>query len=481
MRSSNIADNIDWVLFSLYLVLALFGLAFVYSTTYIPSNPSFFQLDTSYGKQFIFLFISLILGLFIIVIDHKFYTSFAYIIFGLIMVLLASVLVLGVEINGSKSWFALGSFRFQPAELAKFATCLALAKILTGMNVNLTTLSGKLKVLAILAIPFALILMQGDVGSAIVFSSLIFVLHREGLESGYLIIGFGSIFLSIMALLYPPLALMFFYGLAFALIIYYNRKAKQPIVALLLILIVGILFAVIYNNFLIKNGPIQLFGYELQDYLLLFIPILILIFVGYFIFQKRKKWLPIGFGIFLLIGIYTFSVDFIFNNVFKQHHRDRINLILGKIEDHSGAGYNLFQSKVAIGSGGFFGKGYLQGTQTLLNYVPEQSTDFIFTSIAEQFGFVGSFLIIGLYVALLLRILFVAERQRSTFARVYGYGVASILFLHFAVNIGMTIGLVPVIGIPLPFISYGGSSLLSFTILLFVLIKFDTERLSILR
>jgi rod shape determining protein RodA len=397
------------------------------------------------------------------------------------MVLLASVLVLGVEINGSKSWFALGSFRFQPAELAKFATCLALAKILTGMNVNLTTLSGKLKVLAILAIPFALILMQGDVGSAIVFSSLIFVLHREGLESGYLIIGFGSIFLSIMALLYPPLALMFFYGLAFALIIYYNRKAKQPIVALLLILIVGILFAVIYNNFLIKNGPIQLFGYELQDYLLLFIPILILIFVGYFIFQKRKKWLPIGFGIFLLIGIYTFSVDFIFNNVFKQHHRDRINLILGKIEDHSGAGYNLFQSKVAIGSGGFFGKGYLQGTQTLLNYVPEQSTDFIFTSIAEQFGFVGSFLIIGLYVALLLRILFVAERQRSTFARVYGYGVASILFLHFAVNIGMTIGLVPVIGIPLPFISYGGSSLLSFTILLFVLIKFDTERLSILR
>ena len=208
---------------------------------------------------------------------------------------------------------------------------------------------------------------------------------------------------------------------------------------------------------------------------------LIFIIVGFFIFQKRKKWLPVGFGIFLFIGLYTFSVDFVFNNVFKQHHRDRINLILGKIEDHSGAGYNLFQSKVAIGSGGFFGKGYLQGTQTLLNYVPEQSTDFIFTSIAEQFGFVGSLLIIGLYVALLLRILFVAERQRSTFARVYGYGVASILFIHFAVNVGMTIGLVPVIGIPLPFISYGGSSLLSFTILLFVLIKFDTERLSVLR
>ena len=481
MRSSSIIDNIDWVLFSLYLVLALLGLAFVYSTTYIPSNPSFFQFSTSYGQQFMWLFISLVLGLFIIVIDYKFYTSFAYIIFGLIMILLASVLVLGVEINGSKSWFALGSFRFQPAELAKFATCLALAKTLTGVNVNLKTLSGKAKALAILGIPIGLILLQGDVGSAIVFSSLIFVLHREGLESGYLIVGFGSIFLSVMALLYPPMALMYFYGLALALLVYYNRKAKQPIIALLAILIIGIAYAIFYNKMLIANGPIKLFNFEIQDYLFMFLPMLILLIVGYFIFQKRKKWLPVGVGIFLLIGVYTFSVNFVFNNVFKQHHRDRINLILGKIEDHSGAGYNLFQSKVAIGSGGFFGKGYLQGTQTLLNYVPEQSTDFIFTSIAEQFGFLGSFLIIGLFVALLLRIIFVAERQRSTFARVYGYGVASILFIHFAVNIGMTIGLVPVIGIHLPFISYGGSSLLSFTILLFVLIKFDTMRFSVLR
>lgn len=481
MRSSNIIDNIDWVLFSLYLLLGFLGLAFVYSTTYIPSNPSFFQFDTSYGRQFVWLCISLILGLFIIVIDYKFYTSFAYIIFGLIMLLLASVLVLGVEINGSKSWFAFGAFRFQPAELAKFATCLALAKTLTGSNVNLTTLSGKAKSLAVLGIPIALILLQGDVGSAVVFSSLLFVLHREGLESGYLIIGFGSIFLSIMALLYPPLSLMYFYGLAFALLIFYNRKDKQPIISLLIIVVLSIAYAILYNNYLATNGSLVLFGTEIQDYLFLFIPMLILLVVGFFIYQKRKKWLPVGVGIFLMIGLYTFSVDFVFNNVFKQHHRDRINLILGKIEDHSGAGYNLFQSKVAIGSGGFFGKGYLQGTQTLLNYVPEQSTDFIFTSIAEQFGFVGSLLIIGLYVALLLRIIFVSERQRSTFARVYGYGVASILFIHFAVNIGMTIGLVPVIGIPLPFISYGGSSFLSFTILLFVLIKFDTERLSVLR
>jgi rod shape determining protein RodA len=429
----------------------------------------------------VWLFVSLVLGLLIIIIDYKFYTSFAYIIFGLIMLLLASVLIFGVEINGSKSWFALGAFRFQPAELAKFATCLALAKVLTSVNVNLRAFSGKIIALTILGIPIFLILLQGDVGSAIVFSSLIFVLHREGLESGYLIIGFGSIFLSVMALLYAPLALLYFYGLAFALLVFYNRKAKQPIIILLVILILSIAFAGLYNKHLLNKMPLTLFGLALDPYFYMFIPMLLLMVTGLFIYQKKKKWLPVGLGIFMVVTTYTFSIDFLFNNVFKQHHRDRINLILGKIEDHSGAGYNLFQSKVAIGSGGLFGKGYLQGTQTLLNYVPEQSTDFIFTSIAEQFGFIGSVLIIGLYVALLLRIIFIAERQRSKFARVYGYGVASILFIHFAVNIGMTIGLVPVIGIPLPFISYGGSSFLSFTILLFVLLKFDTERLSVLR
>jgi len=481
MRSNNLINSIDWVLIGLYVLLASLGLAFVYSATYIPEDPSFFNFSSSYGKQFMWLFISLLIGMFIIVIDYTFYTSFAYIIFGLIMLLLASVLVFGVEINGSKSWFALGSIRFQPAELAKFATCLALAKVLTGVQVNLKTWSGKFKALAVLLIPIGLILLQGDVGSAIVFAGLIFVLHREGLGSGYLIIGFGSIFLSVMALLYPPLVLMFFYGLIFSLIIYYNRKAKHPIIGLAGITIGSFAYAFIYKHHLLSFLPLEMFGAKFSEHLLLLIPMLLLIIIGFFVFLKRKKWLPATMIIFLFVGAYTFSVDFMFNNVLKQHHRDRINLILGKIEDHSGAGYNLFQSKVAIGSGGMFGKGYLQGAQTLLNYVPEQSTDFIFTSVAEQFGFLGSFLIILLYVLLLLRIIQVAERQRSTLARVYGYGVASILFVHFAVNIGMTIGLVPVIGIPLPFISYGGSSLLSFTILLFVLIKFDTERLSVLR
>ncbi|MEZ4978852.1 MAG: rod shape-determining protein RodA [Chitinophagales bacterium] len=284
-----------------------------------------------------------------------------------------------------------------------------------------------------------------------------------------------------MALLYPPFSNTFIYGVLMALLVFYNRKDKYPIIALIVILFSSILYAILYHHYLIDYFPLPLGSLVIDPHLMLTLPILILLLVGFFIYKKRKKWLPIAFGIFFLIGVYSFSVDFIFNQVLKQHHRDRINLILGKIEDPSGAGYNLFQSKVAIGSGGFAGKGFLQGTQTLFNYVPEQSTDFIFTSIAEQFGFIGSFILISLYVLLLLRIIAVAERQRSPFARVYAYGVASILFLHFAVNIGMTIGLVPVIGIPLPFISYGGSSFLSFTILLFVLIKFDTERLSVLR
>lgn len=481
MRSKSILGNIDWVLVSLYIILASLGVAFVYSATYNITDPSFLNFSTSYGKQLVWLFVSIVIGLLIIVVDYKFYTSFAYIIFGLIMLLLASVLVLGTEINGSKSWFAIGSFRFQPAELAKFATCLALAKTLTNVNVDLRKWNGKFKALIVLSIPMFLILLQGDVGSAIVFSSLIFVLNREGLDTAYLVIGFGLIFLSIMALLYAPFLLMYFYGIAFALLVYYNRKDKYPIVALLSILVGAIIYGVFYTKYIADFFPLEIGALLISKYFLLAFAAFILLIVGFFLYQKKKKWLPTAFLIFFFIGVYTFSVDFMFNNILKQHHRDRINLILGKIEDPSGAGYNLFQSKVAIGSGGLAGKGYLQGTQTMLNYVPEQSTDFIFTSVAEQFGFIGSFILIALFVALLLRIIQVAERQRSTFARVYGYGVASILFLHFAVNIGMTIGLVPVIGIPLPFVSYGGSSLLSFTILLFVLIKFDTERLSVLR
>lgn len=480
MRSNTILNRVDWVLILLYLMLATIGIAFVYSTVHTPGL-SFLDFSANHGKQIIWLLISLVVGFFIIVIDYKFYTTFAYFIFGAIMLILASVLVFGVEINGSKSWFALGPIRFQPAELAKFATALALAKTLINPQLDLTKWSGKFKALIVLMIPIGLILLQKDVGSALVFTGFIFVLHREGLESGYLIVLFGTLFFSIMALLYSPLLLLYFYSLVFLIPIFYNKKAKQPALSSVFILLAGGVFFYCYQKyfktFLFNNNQTPI----IDEYFWLFLPVLIIGVVAYFLNNKKKKWISGLAAVFIVISLYTFSVDFIFNQVLKQHHRNRINLILGKIEDYSGAGYNLYQSKVAIGSGGFSGKGFLQGSQTMLGYVPEQRTDFIFTSIAEQFGFIGSFVLIFLFILLLLRILQVAERQRSKFARVYGYAVAGILFIHFTINIGMTIGLVPVIGIPLPFVSYGGSSLLSFTILLFTLIKFDTERLNVLR
>lgn len=477
MAKKGIIENIDWLSVLLYIVLAIIGIAFIYDTTYSASNPSFFQLDTSYGKQTIFFGLSIIVAIFILVFDSKFYTSFAFIIYGVIMLLLVAVLIFGVEIKGSKSWFKFGSIAFQPAELAKFATVLALAKYLSGYNVSLTKLKDKVKAMSIILLPIGLILLQGDVGSMLVFSSLVFLLHREGLESAFLIIGFGAIFFSVMALMYDPYLMLMIYAFVLILFTYYNKKDAYPILKPFY----WILFFTAIN-FINLEYIMPLINPEfISPYLPIALLFVTLFGIGYFLNRFKKQWLKIVLVSFIVVSAYTFSVDYLFNNVLKEHHRNRIDIILGKIHDPSNVGYNLEQSKIAIGSGGFFGKGYLKGTQTMLNYVPEQSTDFIFTSIAEEFGFVGSFFLIFLYVAFLLRLLFLAERQRSKFSRVYGYGVVSIFFIHFCINIAMTIGLAPVIGIPLPFISYGGSSLLSFSILLFVFIRLDTQRALILR
>lgn len=472
-----ILNSLDWTTILLYILLVFIGIAFIYDTTYAPANPSFFNLDTSYGKQTMFFVLSILAAIIIIVLDSKFYTTFAYVIFAAVLLLLVGVLLFGVEIKGSKSWFKFGSIAFQPAELAKFGTALALAKFLSGYNVNLEKLKDKIKAVAILLLPISLILLQGDVGSMLVFSSLIFLLHREGLESPFLVIGFGSIFFSVMSLLYSPYVLLMTYSFILILFTYYNRKDKYPIVSVLL----WILFFVVVNIVFALYVIPMLEGALLFPYIILAAIFVVMYVVGFFIYRKSKPWLNLLLGIFIVVSIYTFSVDYLFNSVLKEHHRNRVNIILGKIHDPSNVGYNLEQSKIAIGSGGFAGKGYLKGTQTMLNYVPEQSTDFIFTSIAEEFGFIGSFILIGLYVMFLLRLIFLAERQRSQFSRVYGYGVVSVFFIHFAINIAMTIGLAPVIGIPLPFISYGGSSLLSFTILLFVFVRLDTQRMEVLR
>lgn len=472
-----ILNTIDWLTVLLYILLVLIGIAFIYDTTYSLANPSFFNLDTSYGKQTVFFGLSILTAIIIIVLDSKFYTTFAYVIFAAVLLLLVGVLLFGVEIKGSKSWFKFGSIAFQPAELAKFGTALALAKFLSGYNVNLERFKDKVIAVAILLLPISLILLQGDVGSMLVFSSLIFLLHREGLESPFLVIGLGSIFFSVMALLYTPFVLIMTYAFILIMFAFYNRKHKYPILSVLFWISIFTITNIIFAQFILPLLEESMeFPYAIMA------AIFVLIFIGGFIaFRKIKPWLNSVLVIFVVVSLYTFSVDYLFNNVLKEHHRNRIDIILGKIYDPSNVGYNLEQSKIAIGSGGLVGKGYLKGTQTMLNYVPEQSTDFIFTSIAEEFGFLGSFVLIGIYVLFLLRLIFLAERQRSQFSRVYGYGVVSVLFIHFAINIGMTIGLVPVIGIPLPFISYGGSSLLSFTILLFVFIRLDTQRMEVLR
>lgn len=472
-----ILNSIDWATVLMYLTLVLIGIAFIYDTTYSPANPSFFKFDTSYGKQSIFFVLSMLVAVVLVVLDSKFYTTFAYILFVAIMLLLVGVLIFGVEIKGSKSWFKFGGIAFQPAELAKFATALALAKFLSGYNVNLEKIKDKLIALFILLVPIVLILLQGDVGSMLVFSSLIFLLHREGLESSFLIIGFASIFFSVMALLYGPYVLVMSYAFVLILFTYYKRKDKYPIISVVVWTLVFVIINLTFNYFIISALSLD-FKFP---YIILAILFTVILAVGVFLYQKQKPWLKLVLALFVVVSLYTFSVDYLFNNILKEHHRNRIDIILGKIHDPSNVGYNLEQSKIAIGSGGFSGKGYLKGTQTMLNYVPEQSTDFIFTSLAEEFGFVGSFFLIALYVAFLLRLIFLAERQRSQFSRVYGYGVISIFFIHFAINIAMTIGLAPVIGIPLPFLSYGGSSLLSFTILLFVFIRLDTQRTEILR
>ncbi|MGB0884837.1 MAG: rod shape-determining protein RodA [Chitinophagales bacterium] len=477
MRRDNSLGKIDWITVILYVLLACIGLAFIYATTYSPINPSFFRFNTSYGKQFIFFGLSLFVAIVILILDSKFYTSFAYILYGLIMLLLVGVLLFGVEIKGSKSWFKFGAIAFQPAELAKFATVLGLAKYLSSYNINLEKLKDKFTAAAILFLPIGLILLQGDVGSMLVFSSLVFLLHREGLESSFLVIGFGLIFFSVMALLFSSYVLIMSYAFVLILIFFYNRKDAYPILKLIYWSLFFIIINVIFSKFIIPILP-ENFTFP---YIILALLFTIILCVGFFLNRSSKPLIKLLIGVFFAVSFYTLSVNYLFNNILKEHHRNRINIILGKIHDPSNVGYNLEQSKIAISSGGFFGKGYLKGTQTMLNYVPEQSTDFIFTSVAEEFGFVGSFFLITIYVAFLLRLIFLAERQRSQFSRVYGYGVVSIFFIHFAINIAMTIGLAPVIGIPLPFLSYGGSSLLSFTILLFVFIRLDTQNMLILR
>lgn len=410
----NLFNNIDWTLVILYLVLVLMGWLNIYAAVYNEDHKSILDLSQSYGKQMLWIVSSLFVALVILLTDARFFSIFAYAIYGLTILSLLAVLSVGSVVSGSKSWFDIGGFRLQPAEFAKFATNLAIARFFSTQNINVKDFKTRFIPLVLLGLPALLILLQNDTGSALVYMSFVLVLYRMGLSGNFLLAGVLIVVVALSTLMVGHLNVII--GLTVA---------------------AGLLFA----------------------------------------FMKRSRKNIINLVALLLLGIgFAFSVEYVMDNVLIEHQRTRINVLLGKELDLKGAGYNVHQSKIAIGSGGFSGKGFLNGTQTKYNFVPEQSTDFIFCTVGEEWGFLGALVVITLFIVFLIRIVNNAERQRSTFSKMYGYGVASILFFHFAVNIGMTIGLVPVIGIPLPFFSYGGSSLWAFTILVFIFIKLDANR-----
>lgn len=411
--------SIDWLVLTLYCVFVIAGLLCIYASVYSETNPDIYDMDKNYGKQLLWIVVSAFLGLLILLVDEKLFYAFAYGFYGITILMLLATFAIGAEIKGSSSWIRIGSFQIQPAEFAKFGTALALAKYLSGYNIDFKNWKVKAISMAIIALPMAIILLQNETGSALVFASFSLVLYREGLPGWLLVVGVLLAVLGVMALLIKPLYIII--GLA----------------------VIAIAFLALVR----------------RTQLLVFLTV----------------------GIVIFASAYVSSIDYVFENVMQAHQRTRINVLLGKEVDLKGAGYNVQQSLIAIGSGGPFGKGFLEGTQNKFRFVPEQSTDFIFCTIGEEFGFFGSLTFISLYMLFLWRLMVMAERQRNKFNRIYGYSLVSILFFHFLINIGMTLGLMPVIGIPLPFFSYGGSALLSFTILLFIFIRLDANRVNELK
>jgi rod shape determining protein RodA len=418
-NNDNLTQNLDWVAVLIYILCVLIGWFNIYAAVYSPEVPtSIFDLSNRAGVQMMWIGTTVLLIICILVVDYKFYDTFAFIIYGFFILLLVVVLFAGSEINGSRSWIKFGSFSLQPAEFAKLATSLALAKYLSDPAVSLTrSWKDYLPIGAIIALPALLILLSNETGSMLVFASFAIMLYREGMP-GYI----------------PAI------GIVMAILLVLTLLFAKWYIALGIIVVAGLFWWVMPKSSRRKGGTLAT-----------------VVVAG------------------MMIAV-VFGVDFFINNVLQKHQRSRIVVLVDPYSDPRGAGWNVIQSKIAIGSGRLTGKGFLEGTQTKFDFVPEQSTDFIFCTVGEEHGFIGSLVVIALFIGLILRLVVLAERQRTRFARVYGYCVAGIIFFHFMINIGMTIGLMPVIGIPLPFFSYGGSSLWSFSILLFIFLKMDSQR-----
>ena len=471
-RSNNLLANIDWVSILLYLLLVLIGWLNIYAAVYDENHSSILDISQKYGKQLIWIGAAFVLAFLVLLTDSKFFTTFSMVIYGIMIFLLIAVLFFGTETKGARSWFEVGDFRIQPAEFAKFATNLAIAYVMSRHNFKVMCFSSLLTIGLILALPSGLIILQNDTGSALVYSSFILVLFREGLHGSILLLCFVAAAIFIMALLYTPFTVLLVIIGGTLIAFYYYRHDIRELFQI--ILFIGCGFGLFV---LIK----WMFNLLISDYyMLLTVYVITSITAIYPIYKRKmKNMITLLLISWLCVGAAP-SVNYAFDHL-QPHQQDRINELLGIRVDPKGTGYNVTQSKIAIGSGGLLGKGFLQGTQTKLNFVPEQSTDFIFCTVGEEWGFIGSTFVIVLLAVFILRIIKLAERQRSSFSRIYGYGVASILFFHVAVNIGMTIGMAPVIGIPLPFFSYGGSSLWSFTILIFIFLRLDANRLQVFR
>jgi rod shape determining protein RodA len=414
----SIFNHLDWLSVLLFAVLVLMGWINIYAAVYNEEFSSIFDTTQRYGKQLMFIGGTVFIIIIILFTDGRIYEKLAWPIYVVILFMLAAVLLIGKEIGGAKAWFSIGSFGLQPAELAKFATSLAIAKYLSAWNVSMNSWRNRFVVIGILAVPSVLIAMQPDMGSVLVYGAFVLVMYREGLPGYYIFLGFWLVILFVVSLLLSKATLFISIGVLTVLAILYLRKQKGGIKA-------AIIGGILSTSFVL-------------------------------------------------------AVDKIFNDLLAPHQQSRFLVLLGLEEDPMGVGYNTRQSLIAIGSGGFKGKGFLQGTQTKYDFVPEQSTDYIFCTIGEEWGFIGTSVVVILFMILLFRLVMIAERQKTDFARIYGYCVVSILFFHVAINVAMVIGLAPVIGIPLPFFSYGGSSLWAFTVLLFILLKMDQHRWQIL-
>ena len=473
LTGRGLLETIDWKLVICYIILILIGWVNIYASIHSSEPSSIFDPSCRSGKQFIWIVTSLgLASLILFVLNPRIYESLSVPIYAFTIILLVAVIFLGVEVKGSRSWFSFGPVSFQPAELSKIATSLMLATVMSQSGFRMSNMKHFLATAAIILVPMAIIVAQSETGSALVYVGFVFMLYREGL-SGWLLFMIGmAILLFILTLTVSSyasiLVLAFVITLCNAL---YSDKVKQWMMTFLPALVILGALPFIYNritgdnpdpeSILAKIKPIYILGAAAT------------VAVPYFAFRAFRtgssfRWLSIAS---FLIGIgLIFSVDFLFHDVLQDHQRKRIEVLLGLKDDPTGVGYNVNQSMIAIGSGGFFGKGFLKGTQTTYGFVPEQSTDFIFCTIGEEWGFVGAAAVIFLYVFLIWRIIADAEQCREAFTRIYGYCVAGCIFMHLFINIGMTVGLMPVIGIPLPFISYGGSSLWAFTVLLFIFI-----------